>query len=233
MKAVYKIINGINGKCYVGSSKNVRRRWVTHRSMLRNNSHHCLYLQRSVNTYGLGNFVLEILEEVDSVDSLFEREQFWINAISPSYNLGSVGGGDNTSNHPRNAEIRLKISKANIGRPSTPMPGSTNPNWKGGKGKCKTCGVEVPRSNKSGFCKKHYPKSGSGNPFYGKHHTPETKATIAKANIGRLPSNCRKVSILGKEFISLSSASRAVGISPPLMMYRIKSSKYPEYLYVL
>lgn len=40
---------------------------------------------------------------------------------------------------------------------------------------CKVCGKSLLRSNKTGFCKIHIPRSGANNPFYGKHHSDEYK----------------------------------------------------------
>lgn len=40
--------------------------------------------------------------------------------------------------------------------------------------KCKICGIELNRKNKSGFCVKHIPRTGENNPFFGKKHSKET-----------------------------------------------------------
>lgn len=49
---IYYITNTINGKFYVGSSKNIKKRWARHIRDLNNNNHHNIYLQRSCNKYG-------------------------------------------------------------------------------------------------------------------------------------------------------------------------------------
>ncbi len=51
----YKIVNKINNKIYYGSSKHIKK----HKSQLKNNKHHCLYLQRAYNKYGANNFEYE------------------------------------------------------------------------------------------------------------------------------------------------------------------------------
>ena len=53
---IYCIRNSINNKCYVGQSKNVKKRFIHHKSMLRKNEHNNPYLQNSWNKYGENNF---------------------------------------------------------------------------------------------------------------------------------------------------------------------------------
>ena len=65
---IYHIINKVNGKRYVGQSKDIKTRWSWHRSYLRRNKHHNLYLQRSWNKYGEDAFfflVTDVCEESD------------------------------------------------------------------------------------------------------------------------------------------------------------------------
>jgi group I intron endonuclease len=57
---IYKIVNQINGNFYVGSSKNIRRRWKEHLQKLKSNNHQNILLQRSWNKYGENNFRFEI-----------------------------------------------------------------------------------------------------------------------------------------------------------------------------
>lgn len=46
---VYAIRHLLSGKCYVGSAKNMRRRWGRHRADLVAGSHHSVKLQRAWN----------------------------------------------------------------------------------------------------------------------------------------------------------------------------------------
>lgn len=79
---VYKITNIINGKLYVGSSKDIHNRWYQHERDLDSNIHGNPYLQNAWNKYGKKNFKFEIIEECDpSVQ--FEREQFYLNELNP------------------------------------------------------------------------------------------------------------------------------------------------------
>jgi len=77
MPSVYKIVNKINNKIYIGSTTNEKRRWKSHRDYLKRNIHHCVQLQNSWNTYGPSNFYFEIIEKTN-VEDLLIREQYWI-----------------------------------------------------------------------------------------------------------------------------------------------------------
>lgn len=83
---VYKIINLINGKIYIGSTKNMRRRLWKHRALLRHNKHHNPHLQNSWNKYGEENFDYAIIEQC-SEEHQYEREQYYIDAFHPEYNI--------------------------------------------------------------------------------------------------------------------------------------------------
>lgn len=80
MKAqvIYKIINQVNDKFYVGSTINTRERFRTHRIKLRSNKHHCRHLQAAWNKYGEGKFVFQVIETVPEGQSLFEAENRWL-----------------------------------------------------------------------------------------------------------------------------------------------------------
>ena len=44
MIGIYKIVNSINNKIYVGSAKNIKKRWSAHKSDLNKNKHHNKHL---------------------------------------------------------------------------------------------------------------------------------------------------------------------------------------------
>ena len=79
---VYKITNMTNGKFYIGSSKDVAKRWLQHQSDLNADKHGNPYLQNAWNKYGARNFKFEIIEEC-STEVQFEREQFYLNKLNP------------------------------------------------------------------------------------------------------------------------------------------------------
>ena len=78
---IYKITCIVTGKVYVGSSTDLDTRKRKHFAGLKSNRHFNIYLQRSYNKYGFENFSWEILELVDDIEDLRNREQFWINSL--------------------------------------------------------------------------------------------------------------------------------------------------------
>lgn len=77
---IYQILNLTNQKCYVGSSKDIIRRFSWHRGMLKRNKHTNKHLKNAWNKDLENNFVFRILEIVDNPtkDRLEEREDYWI-----------------------------------------------------------------------------------------------------------------------------------------------------------
>lgn len=78
---IYKFTNIENSKIYIGSAKNLRKRFVQHTSALRLNTHHSKHFQNAWNKYGEKSFVYEIVELVEIVDTLLEREQYYLDTL--------------------------------------------------------------------------------------------------------------------------------------------------------
>jgi group I intron endonuclease len=117
---IYKITNTNNGKCYIGSSQNIEKRFRGHRYMLTCNSHHSRYFQNAWNKYGDERFMFEILEVVDDRAKLFEREQHYLDQFSREdklYNTYKVAGSSAGYKHTK--EALKKISRAFKGKPKT------------------------------------------------------------------------------------------------------------------
>ena len=74
---IYKITCNVNGKIYIGSSKNIEIRWNSHKQTLKNKSHKNPHLQNAWDLYGEGEFTFHIIEICDQKDLLM-REQFWM-----------------------------------------------------------------------------------------------------------------------------------------------------------
>lgn len=88
MKAgIYLIVNAINGKEYVGSSKNPDRRKYSHFYELKRDRHPNLYLQNSYNKYGPQSLAFIVIEYCD-VDRLQSREDWWITLLGTMHPSG-------------------------------------------------------------------------------------------------------------------------------------------------
>jgi group I intron endonuclease len=102
VSGVYKITNIVNGKFYVGSSKDIERRRKQHFSK-RGGS---LGLTRAILKHGIDNFIHEILEECPE-EELIKREQHFIDLLKPQYNLSHIAG-----RIEHTPEVRDKLSAA-------------------------------------------------------------------------------------------------------------------------
>lgn len=90
---VYKI--EIDGRVYVGSSKNHENRWREHMNDLKKDKHHNPYLQRLYNKYGKADF--SVIEHTESLEQMHAREEYWINVIGEVNNVKTAIGGDRVS----------------------------------------------------------------------------------------------------------------------------------------
>lgn len=91
--AVYRIQNKLTGDLYVGSSVNPYSRKTQHLSSLRRNKSQHPKLQSNWNEYGEDAFVFEIIEQVKDPAQLRDREQFWIDRLSPVLNTSENAYG--------------------------------------------------------------------------------------------------------------------------------------------
>ena len=122
ISGIYKITCTVTGKFYIGSAKDIRHRLARHKSDLGRNVHHNTLLQRAVNKYGKDVFEFEILEFVDNIESLIQREQHYLDTLNPcDINIGFnlVAKAGLTPSGPLSEETKAKISKTLTGRKHT------------------------------------------------------------------------------------------------------------------
>jgi group I intron endonuclease len=114
---IYKIENTITGKCYVGSSVNVKKRWATHLLGLCNGKHQNSKMQNSWSKHGKEAFKFTVLEFVENVADLLVREQHYIvllNCFEDGYNLSPIAGS--ALGTKRSQEVKRKMSLAKLGK---------------------------------------------------------------------------------------------------------------------
>lgn len=85
ISGVYKITNTITNDFYIGSSKNVKRRWLEHKRPSKWNEQPNSPLYLDMKKYGVDKFVFEILAEIE-IEQLKEKEQQFIEMLQPTYN---------------------------------------------------------------------------------------------------------------------------------------------------
>ena len=78
---IYAIYCVLSDRVYIGSSKNIYRRWKEHQNSLKKGKHCNFYLQDSWNKHGEKFFVFHILE-ICKEENLLKREHEFIKSIA-------------------------------------------------------------------------------------------------------------------------------------------------------
>ena len=114
MYKIYLITNLKNKKQYVGITKfSLEERFSQHikRGFL---------LTEAIRKYGQKTFSIELVEQVESAERVYELEQYYIKQydtkVPNGYNL--TDGGDGISGLKHNDETKEKIKLSRIGKPS-------------------------------------------------------------------------------------------------------------------
>jgi len=142
---IYKITNLINGRQYIGRDSKNNPNYYGSGPAIKN----------AIKKYGKENFKKEIIEHCSSLETLIEREEYWLNHYDAAnnkkfYNIHNYGkGGTSDISGERNpmfgkkhtAETKRKLSELKIGKKasletkikmSEMRRGSNNPRYKMG-----------------------------------------------------------------------------------------------------
>jgi group I intron endonuclease len=111
---VYKIVNKLNNKMYIGSTCDFESRWKHHKKNLRKGKGSKV-LQRAWDKYGEGVFEFSVAEYVSGgKEILIEREQYYTDLLEPEYSMlkecvGSLLGYKHTDESRKNNSEAQKI----------------------------------------------------------------------------------------------------------------------------
>lgn len=197
---IYLLHNLVNGKQYVGSSIDLKRRLYSYYSpsKLIDNRH----ISNSILKYGHNNFAVLILELVEQSDhiktDLLNKEQYYIDLLKPVLNLNPTAGSSLGYKHSKETKALLaslrtgkSLSEETKQLLSELFSGELNPFW--GKThnldtltrmKLSKIGELNPmygREKSPEFIEQMYKdKHGSNNPMWGKTHSEETLNKMRK-----------------------------------------------------
>lgn len=111
ISGIYMVVNLLNGHKYIGQSKNIKLRFMSHHCTDYINSNNCCYntkFYQALRKYGLDNFAIIILEECKE-QYLNEREIFYIKYYDTFKNgYNSTSGGQNWSENVHSTEAEHK-----------------------------------------------------------------------------------------------------------------------------
>ena len=164
---IYLIINKVNGKMYVGISKNLGKRWKDHKwNLLNDMGKPNQHLQNAVNKYGIENFeFFVIVEHYEDYKKLGDLEQYFIakwQLDNPKYGYNKTKGGEGGSPNNETRQKQSQTMKALWSDPNSAF------------------------NSKELRQKRSEAVQGNKNPFYGKHHTQKTRQKISQTKIKKM-----------------------------------------------
>jgi len=201
---IYLIRNKVNGKCYVGQTrqKKVESRWAVHSRPIEQNTS---YIANAVRHHGWDSFETSIICEIPN-EELNVREILEIkerNTIAPNgYNLKP--GGDNHETHPF---VRARISASNTGKKQRPevIAKRTEANT-GKKRTLETC-IKVAEARKS---RKHTEETIAK--LKGRKHTDEEKLRMKGSHVKKVDQYSKDGTFL-KTYDSITEAVKALNLN--------------------
>lgn len=121
---IYKIINKIDGKIYIGQTKNVKERWKRHKWDAGNINKCKSYFHKAISAHGSENFIIETILEISTRDEANIAEIKLIKELKSNdknfgYNLTTGGEGFNGIygvNHHRFGKTAHKLTEFNKSR---------------------------------------------------------------------------------------------------------------------
>lgn len=110
ISGIYKIINKVNGKYYIGRSHNIVGRWHEHRYLLRHNKHYNKIIQNAWNKYGEDNFIFEVIKTCEKSE-IKQVEQRFIDIAKGEYNITSSSFGLSKGESFLTEDGRIRLSE--------------------------------------------------------------------------------------------------------------------------
>lgn len=213
---IYKITNLINGKVYIGQTNNLKRRWHQYKHASKQ-SEHCQLITKAIAKYGIDNFKIEKIDEVDSREEANEKEEYYMNLydsrnLNVGYNIMTGGGVFGVTDY-----VKDKISKGLLEYYKT--HNGTNYGKKfteKHKLAMSISAIGKPGTNTGKkFTEEHKDKISKSNMY--KKHSDETLKKISSFRIGKSPPNKRITNEIiidvRKNYLSIKEFSKKYNFS--------------------
>jgi group I intron endonuclease len=216
-RGIYKIINVVNNKFYVGSAVDLKRRKARHFSELRNGRHNNRHLQAAWVKYGEQSFVFVVVEELTSDADLLVAENVWLKEHVGKEYCYNIGVDATAPMLGKAGEL-----SPTWGRKRTPVELAAQ-NWAGKKHRPET--KEQIRAYLIGKPKSAEVRakisatlSGEGNYWYGKKR-PDHGAKVSRQVVVTDPTGNATT------YLSISTVREALQLTPPTVNRALKSGK--------
>jgi group I intron endonuclease len=184
---IYKITHHESGKCYIGQSVDINRRWYIHRNYSNIKEKNRSAIASALQKYGIDAFDFKILEEC-SREMSNDREIYWIahfGSLSPNgYNMNTGGGQAFTFSE----ETRRKMSEGQKGQKQSEETRRKRSEAMKGHVVTEETRHKISKANK-----------GENNGMYGKIVSEETRRKLSESLKGKK---------LGKKYGPLSEEHR-------------------------
>ena len=220
-RCIYKIINAVNNKFYVGSAVNFEKRKSRHLWRLRRGDHVNKKLQAAWNKYGEHAFVFAVVQEVPEAEDLLAAENVWLYqhvGKEYCYNIATDATAPQTGMFgEKNAMWGKTFShsedaKARIGAASKARVQSDEEK---AKRRQTMKGHVVPTTVRA---KISATLSGEGNYWYGKKR-PDHGEKVSRAVVAIKPNGSTQ------EYPSISMLREDLGLKPPTVNRAVKTGK--------
>lgn len=218
-RGIYKIINVVNNKFYVGSAVDLKRRKTRHFSELRNGKHNNRHLQAAWQKYGEHAFVFVVVEELAVDADLLAAENVWLKehvGKAYCYNLGTdatapmlgvSGEASPTWGYRHTPENLARIGSASKTRVQSDEEKEKRRATMRGKPQPADVRAKISAT-----------LSGEGSFWYGKKR-PDHGAKVSKAV------EVRDVHGVATTYPSIQALREALNIKPPTVNRALKSGK--------
>jgi group I intron endonuclease len=225
---VYAIVNKVDGKLYVGSSKDLRRRWRNHLRELQSSKHSNDHLQRAFSKYGEDAFEFRILQDVASEEELIPAEQYWLDFTRCydrryGYNIDPAADRSVISfetaakisarirGRVRSEETRAKMRAASVGRTFSEETRAKLSAANSGKTLPAETRTKISEALKGRiFTEDHRAKIGQA--WQGRAHTEETLRKMTGVNSPLTPEQVREIRRRSAAGESSQSLAEAYGV---------------------
>lgn len=115
-KGIYMVKCNGNGFVYIGATgTQFRYRKTSHLVALKNGKHHKKDMQNDCFKYGIESFEFIILETIDDIDIIKEREKYYIDIYKCNGNCYNVNNGGENIGNVLSDETRKRMSEAHKG----------------------------------------------------------------------------------------------------------------------